>query len=1194
MLEKSLRHFSWIIGLLLLFVGCESEVSVAPETARQMMSFRNLGLGYLEENNPGKAIEEFQKLTEIEPREALGFINIGLAHFRMGNFEQAERWLEKARSLEPNHAGASLLMGLVLAATQREQDAITLLEKALAKHPTHVRIQYQLIQYYQSSQDALQRQKAENYLTNIVNSLPANIAARLQLIELLLQNEKPARALEHMEMVRQMLPELPAGSEEILENSLTAMRNGNAAQAIVPTRGFHNILKSTPFFQSAIAGLTGQDGVYAGRPVERFSLNIPRPMKEKTGLPDALNFTDVTAGRGLDNLSENMRSANSGIRFAAADYDGDGDEDIFVSQIQEGEKNSSQFLFSNEDGKFSDVAASAGIAHTGTDQSAIFADYDNDGYLDLFIVNSQAHKLYRNDVSGAFRDMIKSSGIETKSLDQSALFTDLDLEGDLDIFIAAGSENHLYRNNADGTFTEIAEAAGISREINDSREAIMGDFDDDGDLDLLVINQDGGNRLYDNLRRSYFRDISGESGLNTGGGSAAAAAGDYNNDGYLDLFIAGTAENSSSIWRNEGNAPGEGGRFTRDAQSDSIFNILQGMEIHDVIFFDADNDGYLDILTAGTSPDVAESSRGLWLFYNDGSGSFLDASELLPAFPDGCTGILALDSDNDGDQDILAASGNGTIRLLRNNGGNINNHLNIRLAGIRTGSGKNNYFGIGAKLEVKAGDLYQMRVITEPVTRLGIGNRDGADIVRILWSNGVPQNHFNPQKNQTILEHQILKGSCPWLFSWNGERYEFITDVLWTSALGMPLGIMGKEMGYAFPNASNEYMKIRGEMLQPQNGKYTLQFTSELWEAIYLDEAKLMIVDHPDSIDIFVDEKFIPPPFPELQIHTVSDRHTPGSALDQHGNDLLSKIRFRDGEYIANMTPTGYQGIMEPHDLILDLGEKAAAGNALLFLHGWLFPTDASINVNISQTPAVNAMLPSLQVIDQEGNWKTVIERFGFPKGKNKTVIVDLSGKFLSDDRRVRIRTNMQIYWDHIFFATGNVDAPINTYLLEAEAADLHYRGYSDLIRETPYSPHVPDYETVTTGQKWRDLTGNYTRYGDVQSLLQATDNKYVIMNGGDEITLQFPAANLAELPPGWRRDFLFYNTGWVKDGDLHTAHGQTVDPLPFHEMSSYPYGSGDIYPEEKEYRDYRKKYNTREISTGAFQRLVLDLKPGQ
>ncbi len=285
-----------------------------------------------------------------------------------------------------------------------------------------------------------------------------------------------------------------------------------------------------------------------------------------------------------------------------------------------------------------------------------------------------------------------------------------------------------------------------------------------------------------------------------------------------------------------------------------------------------------------------------------------------------------------------------------------------------------------------------------------------------------------------------------------------------------------------------------------------------------------------------------------------------------------------------HLTPDIYQGITELHDLTLDFGDLDHADSIFLFLQGWLFPTDASINVNISQSSVTGLIFPQLQVINREGNWETVINNLGFPKGKNKTMIFDLTGKFIVADYRVRIRTNMEIYWDHIFMATDVTNNDLTVVNLQPALADLHYRGFSIVSRKDFGSPHMPDYYNINTGQKWRDLTGTYTRYGDVLPLLLESDNKYVIMNAGDEISLEFIASDLPDLPENWRRDFLFYNDGWLKDGDLNTAHGQTVEPLPFHGMSAYPYGPGDDYPTNSGYIEYMNMYNTRTVTTDAFK----------
>jgi hypothetical protein len=487
-------------------------------------------------------------------------------------------------------------------------------------------------------------------------------------------------------------------------------------------------------------------------------------------------------------------------------------------------------------------------------------------------------------------------------------------------------------------------------------------------------------------------------------------------------------------------------------------------------------------------------------------------------------------------------------------------------------------------VELKTGDLYQIKYMEQPSMHFGIGDQDSADVIRVVWSNGVSQNRFKPQKNQKIVEKQILKGSCPYLFGWSGNEFEFISDVLWPSALGMPLGIMAGEPMYAFPNSTDEYLRVPGERLKIIEDSYLLQFTTELWETPYLDKIKLMVIDHPKDVEVFIDETFIPPPYPEFRIYSYKEKNLPVKALDSNGNDQLQKISLRDNEHIANIYPDLYQGVTEFHDLILEFENLNTTDSLFLFLQGWLFPTDASINVNLSHSDSLGSIFPYLQIPNERGEWKTMIKNIGFPKGKNKTMVIDLTNKFISDDYRIRIRTNMQIYWDHAFIANSHHDKNINTLELKPIFADLHYRGFSKISQKNHSSPHIPNYYSVETGQKWRDLIGTYTRYGDVLELLMESDNKYVIMNSGDEITLLFVASNLPNLPIDWTRDFLFYNDGWLKDGDLNTARGKTVQPLPFHGMVSYPEGAENKYPLDEEHNSYRKKYNTRKITTDDFR----------
>jgi len=516
--------------------------------------------------------------------------------------------------------------------------------------------------------------------------------------------------------------------------------------------------------------------------------------------------------------------------------------------------------------------------------------------------------------------------------------------------------------------------------------------------------------------------------------------------------------------------------------------------------------------------------------------------------------------------------------------------MRVRLIALGLGSGKNNSYGIGAKLEVRAGELYETRVVTEAVTHFGLGSHFKADVLRVQWPNGVPQTIYFPGTDQDVLELQQLKGSCAFLYTWNGKKFEFVTDVMWRSALGMPLGIMGGNAAYAPAGASQEYIRIPGEALQPRNGRYVLQVTEELWETAYLDQLRLLAVDHPDSVEVFVDERF-PPASQGLRLFHIVHQRPPLAAVDEHGDDVLAALREHDDRYVANLTPQRYQGITEPHELILDLDADAGRPGTLLLLRGWIYPSDASINVALSQQHKLRAEPPVLQVRDAQGRW---VSRgsIGFPSGKDKTVVIDLAGIFPTGDHHVRLRTNLQIYWDQAFVADDqngggrggqeSTAAVTRVTTLSPVSGDLHFRGFSRMYRRGGrYGPHWFDYDSVTTESPWRPITGAATRFGEVRPLLERGDDQYVVMVPGDEVTVEFDAPAAAP-PPGWKRTFLLYSDGWIKDSDLNTADGTTIGPLPYHAIRSYPYAPGDAYPADSARQRYLREYNTRIIKPGA------------
>lgn len=1164
-----------LITLLLSAQSCQQKKMDEKELAREKITLRTLGLAYLEENKLEEAETQFLQLTDLAPDEALGFANLGLVYLRMDNYEEALKQLDEAIEIDPKDANIRLIRAKAFELNNDTEGAIRELEETLSFAPGDPKVAYQLAELYAKNPSDVAKEKRIEYLSKVVQMAPQNIVPRLQLIEMLLQREEADAALKNLEEIGQQFPEFTPEATEFYQKTVDALHNQKPKEALTSLLIFHNFLKLTTPYQAGIKELKGPGGALIGFPVISFSEATAAFIPEGESLIDAMKFTDVTSTAGLS-FEQSIIAGNGHV--AVGDLDGDGDQDIyFGTKTESGDY--IWFLLFNDLGMFTALTDS-GVEPNGIGVQSELADYDNDGHLDLFLLKEDGIELFRNQSESKFDEVTEDIFENRNSVaGLTSLFLDADHEGDLDVIIA-GQRLQLFQNNGEDGFSNESATVGFGQAESLTRDLALGDFDDDGDIDFVAIRQDGRNVLYTNLRQGHFEDATEKAGLSNMASSGAVAVGDYNNDGYLDIFISSLDGSAYRLYKNNSD-----GTFEEDKSSSGNLSKLQSLKGYDTEFFDADNDGHLDILVIGEP--LEEGAKGAYIFHNDGWGNFSEADHLLPPEFVGGSQVRVADYNEDGDLDLYIVDLDGRLRLLRNDGGNGNHHLKIKLVGLRTGSGKNNHFGIGAKVEVRAGNLYQMQVVSSPNVHFGMGSRTKADVVRIMWTNGVPQNMFFPDSDRSLIEEQELKGSCPFLYTWNGQEYVFVKDMMWRSALGMPLGIMGGKQAYAFADASEEYLKIPGELLQEKDGNYTIQMTEELWETIYADEIKLIAVDHPKDVEIYVDEKFTPPPYPELKVFKVKEHQLPRSATDQDGNDLLPLISAKDHRYVSNFQRKKYQGITEMKDLILDPGEISDTDNLYLFLNGWIFPTDASINVAISQSNAIQLKHPSLEVINGDGKWEEVIANIGFPSGKNKTVIVDLSDKFLSNDRRVRIRTNMEIYWDYVFFSR-NEDAEATLTRMAPESADFHYRGFSAKSRKGGrYGPHWFDYNTTTTDQKWRDLTGTYTRYGEVTDLLQASDDMYIIANAGDETTISFDAGQLPELKEGWKRDFLIYSVGWVKDGDLNTALGQTVEPLPFHGMSQYPYGPDEHYPKDKKHQEYQEKYNTREVGTEEYKELV-------
>jgi hypothetical protein len=512
------------------------------------------------------------------------------------------------------------------------------------------------------------------------------------------------------------------------------------------------------------------------------------------------------------------------------------------------------------------------------------------------------------------------------------------------------------------------------------------------------------------------------------------------------------------------------------------------------------------------------------------------------------------DIDGDGDDDLIV-DGAGS-RILRNDGGSRVHSVRVRLTARVSNRG-----AVAAKIEMRAGSLRQ-RLETYSATpapapadiSFGLGDRAGADVIRVLWPSGILQAEAasitppaTPLTGIIKVEELDRKpSSCPFLFTWNGERFEFLTDFLG-----------GGEMGYWLaPGIRNtpdpdEYVRIPGSKLAPKDGRLEVRVTDELEEAVFLDRAQLVSIVHPAGTEVYPNEGLKPVPEP-LRLFVIRSEQPLADARDEHGHDVRDRLARMDRRYPDDFALEPLRGYAAEHTLTLTLPAAASTGRRVLLMTGWTDYAFSGDNVAAHQRD-LRMVPPKLQVPDGSGRWRTVVEDIGFPVGRPQTIPVDLTSILPRDATVVRIVTTMRVYWDRI--AVGITDETVKPTLtrLEPVAANLHWRGFSAERTPDGREPLGYDYDEVSAHSPWKVMPGRYTRFGDVRELLRKTDDFFVVSRPGDEIALSFDAGALSPLPAGSTRTFLLYAAGYSKEMDLNSSSPDELAPLPFAAMKSYP-----------------------------------------
>jgi len=1082
----------------------------------------NLGVAFLEQFDYKSAVDSFKRALSFDPQLELARINLVIAFYNLQDYENAAQAAERAAQMSPDRAQPFYIMGLIARGRNNTGEALSDFKHVLRIDPDDVGANVNLGQIYMQ-----QRQfgEAATLFRTAVRAEPYNSTALYNLGTALLRS----------------------GSRDEGQAFLSrfeALRQSGAATSI----------GQNYFEQGRYAEAVTSTGMETGL-IDR---SVPKVVFEEAGLDTK---KPVSNGRQTSAVSDPV---------TLFDLDNDGDLDIVQFS------GSTARLYRNDGGDYIDITASSGdLAKRfgGRTYGVIVGDYDNDGHADLLVFGNGPITLLRGDGKGAFTDVSAAAKLPRSPLPAiSGAFLDADHDGDLDIFLGGGrrntskdglravSANMLLRNNGDGTFTDIS----VKAKINSLARAVAvvpTDFDNRRDIDVLVLNAEGRPQLWQNTRDGAFRDVAGQVGLDKRAAWTAAAAGDVNKDSFIDFFFARSG--ATGIF-----ALSDGrGKFRLVDAPQGTENAVAAQ------FLDYDNDGLLDLFVI--------NDKGFAVFRNLGDGwSETTRTAFQPGSPPtyGLSRFASGDIDGDGDIDLVAPA-RGGIRIFRNVGGEANNSETFNLAGRVS-----NRAAVGAKVDIRAGSLtqklesYAASPMPAPsLIHFGLGKRERPDAVRIIWPSGVIQ-------AETELDNSIASGrsrrplrieeldrkpsSCPYLYTWNGEKFQFITDFMGGGEMGdwEAVGV------YDHPDP-DEFVRIPPGALQPLNGTYELRVTNELEEVLFVDQIKLVAVEHDNGTEVYPNEGLAIPTAGKQLLYTTRGEHPPMSAYDANGENVLPQLENLDRKFYDSFKNTKIRGYAEPHTLTLTLDDKKCyKGRTLLLLTGWTDYAFSSDNVAASQS-GKTLSFPKLQVRDPRGRWRTVIKSIGIAVGRPQTVVVDLTGKFLSRSREVRIVTNVKTYWDKAAVDTSE-QGDVRKIEVLPRRAELRERGFSV---ETKFGEMiVPDYANVFVDARWKYFSGRFTRTGDVLPLLKAADDIFVISKTGDELALSFDA--LSDPRAGKKFTFLLYVDGYSKEMDINSASPEAVLPLPFKAMSKYPYGSDQHFPMTVERKRIYDEYSTRVV----------------
>ncbi len=1069
--------------------------------------------------------------------DAIRLNNLGVASMNQQRFEAALKYFEDAAAADASLRVARTNQAIALLALQRFDPARTLLEASAKEQPDDVRAWYNLGLLQKSLGDADSSLAA---FTRAAELRPRDAHAHYFAGLLASQLQQYDTAVTQFQHALELDPFLVSAEFGLAR---AFQRAGKSDEAKTHMERFTRLTQSK--IASAMSLAYGDQG----------PLSLAEAVQPPPSATPAIPVTFVADSAALGTAAGSAAAPGPGGCL----IDINGDSAIDVIRI---DGSGATLLKNDGKGTFSE---SKRLTDAKDAVSCAVGDYDNDERPDVVVALASRVVLFHNDGDGAFLEAPTPAGLPASIPGpiSGVTFVDFDHDADIDL-IVAGSQTAVFRNNGNGTFADVTSERGFA--LANTRAVTASDLNNDRAIDLVLT----GDRtmVLINPREGAFKPSTAFT-PSAPSDTRGVAVVDFDKDGWMDLvFTQGTAP-GVTLWRNV-----SGASFEQVTLPPTTLSSGSGLAV-----VDFDNDGWLDVVATGTT---AQSAAAVVVLRN-AQGRLEDVTKSVAANVATALkqprALVSGDLDNDYDADLIVTDASAPPVLLRNNGGNAHKAIRLALAGLN-----DNRSGFGTKVEVQAGAVWQkLETVaasgylsqSSPELLVGIGSATQADVVRLLWPTGVVQDEVElaAGKRQAITQIDRRGSSCPILFSWNGEKYEFVSDSIGPAVIGHWIA-----PGQYAPPDIDEYVKVDGRSVRAKNGRLSFQFVEPMEEINYLDQIRLFAIDHPLGSDVFPNEYFASsPPWPPARTIASRDARLPLGARDDRGHDVLPVLRDADRRFVDTFESDAFKGFAKLHALELDLGALTPGAPVRLLMRGF---TDyfTATSMYAALQAKVSAIAPYVEAQRADGSWVGVADDIGFPAGLLRTMVADLSGKLPEGAKRIRIWTNLKIYWDQVLIDT----TPEGVVAVERRevplvAATLGFLGYPREIPGKPSGDLQYVFEDVSRHGPYARHRGFYTKYGDVTPLVQRDEDQFVIFGSGEHVAIDFDASALPPVRAGWTRDYEIYLNGYVKDMDFYGAFSQTVAPLPFRGMPNYPYPASVSYPDT--HREYLLEWNTREVS---------------